>query len=158
MKKIVLIAEDKMENALSALAAMKDLDVNALTVPTVEMALAMIEKGNILAVLTDMQMPLKENEGVNAEAGKIIVKKCLAKNIPVAIVTQVYTSSSESQINFILPFFNKQRLIKIIGKDKNAKTWKKAFQLLKAKVNLNTYFAIRQATSKYRGEMHRYNN
>ncbi len=147
MEKIVLIAEDKMENALSALAAMKDLNVNALTVPTVEMALAMIEKGDIFAVLTDMQMPLKENGEVDAEAGKIIVKKCLAKNIPVAIVTQVYTSSGESQINFILPFFNKKRLIKIIGKDKNVKTWKKAFQLLKAKMDLNSYFALRQATN-----------
>ena len=87
MKDKVLIAEDDLENGLAALMAMDELGLEAEVVVNADEAIRKIETESYLAVLTDMNMPLKNGEGINPKAGEAVVSACAKKMIPCFVVT-----------------------------------------------------------------------
>ena len=80
-KRNVLIVDDKFDNLIAGMVAVRELELEPLGASSAEEALKAInnEEG-LLAVLTDMDMH------EDSEAGIEIVKECCRKAIPVGVV------------------------------------------------------------------------
>ncbi len=77
----ILVIDDRMDNLITGMQAVKELGFDAIGATEVKSALKVIYKEDFFLVLTDMQM----REG--KEAGMEIVRECCKRGIPVGIVT-----------------------------------------------------------------------
>ncbi len=151
MKGKVLIIDDKTDNLIAGIEAMKELGIEGIGVMKLKIALEIIRKEDLLLVLTDMQM----EEG--AEAGMEIVKECCKRGIPVGVVTMGSGHGHHKDEVCLLipklPFSDTSRLIEIetLGEEKDVDAYKKAFKRLKKEVYLEENFATRKRYRKYVG-------
>ena len=161
MKEKVLIVEDDFSNSIAALAAMDELGYDAVVATTAKDGIEMIKKEEFFGVLTDMNMPLKQKESVNPKAGEVVVKECLKRAVPVAIVTgggtghhgvpcikvliskQITIMTSDQQLSF-----DDQE---IDGKDKDIMIWKRAWRILEDHAKPEEIFRARKRHRKYVG-------
>lgn len=156
----ILIAEDDFANGVAALAAMKESGFDATVRGNAEDAIKALDNEDFLAVLTDMNMPLKKGGSIDKEAGKVVIKECINRCVPSAIVTGGTGHHGEPCIKILLPepmvavkhveeFSFKAEEIK--ETDKSIETWKRAWAILKEFVDSET-FRARQRYRKYVGK------
>ena len=150
MKGKVLIIDDRTDNLIAGIEAMKELGIEGIGVMELKAALEIIRKEDLLLVLTDMQM----EEGAE---GMEIVKECCKRGIPVGVVTMGSGHGHhKDEVRLLipkLPFPDTSRLIKIetLGEEKDVDAYKKAFKRLKKEVHLEENFATRKRYRKYVG-------
>ena len=150
MKGKVLIIDDRTDNLIAGIEAMKELGIEGIGVMELKAALEIIRKKDLLLVLTDMQM----KEG--AEAGMEIVKECCKGAIPVGVITmRSGHGHHKDEVRLLIPKLPfSERLIKIEtlgGEEKDVDAYKKAFKRLKKEVHLEENFATRKRYRKYVG-------
>ena len=135
-EKKVLIVDDRTDNVIAGMQAMKELGIEGIGVMELKAALEIIRKKDLLLVLTDMQM----KEG--AEAGMEIVKECCKRVIPVGVVTMGSGHGHhKDEVRLLiptLPISDTSRLIEIetLGREKDVDAWKKAFKRLEKEMHL----------------------
>lgn len=146
MKGIILIVEGGFQNELSALTAVEEIGEEGMAVNNVEEALEIINKENLLAVFTDINLPLKRGEKTFLYSGEDVVQRCVDRAIPVVLVTREKVGCYDwPGIKILVPnFFTSVEpgqdfswnLIKEIdGQEKNVNVWKDAWKILSISSN-----------------------
>ena len=155
MEDKILIVEDDLENGIAVLTAMDELGLEAEVVPNAEEAIKKIETESYLAVLTDMNMPLKKGESVNPKAGEAVVNACAKKMTPCVVVTAGYNAHHKSDHVYILtssmfcekpaePLFE---LARFSGRKDDADNWRQIWRTVEDK--FKTVFSARRRYIKY---------
>ena len=152
MKGKVLIIDDRTDNVIAGMQAMKELGIEGIGAMELKAALEIIEIVDFLAVLTDMEM--KEGR----EAGMEIVKECCKRGIPVGVVTMGSGHGHhKDEVHLLIPTFpfsdtSQLREIETLGEEKDVDAYKKAFERLKKEIHLEENLAARERYRKYLGK------
>ncbi len=146
MRGKILIVESDFKNELAALTAIEEVGHEGMVVSNVEEALEVINREDLLAVLTDVNLPLKKGKSDSPYSGESVIQSCIDRVIPVALVTQAaigcYTWPG---IKILVPnFFTavepgkdfSWNLIKEIDcQEKDVNVWKDAWKILSLSAN-----------------------
>lgn len=138
----ILVIDDDPINGVAAVTAMKELGFDPILSTNVEEGIKILNDEDVLCVLTDMNMPLEKGGSINKDAGMVVIKECINRNIPSAVVTgggighhgisciKVMLPEPMFAIN---PVENFSLALggEVGGTDKNTEAWKRAWDTLK---------------------------